>query len=441
MSKGPFKAKVFFWFFVIAILCLGLIQSPAIAADTQAPVVYDLVVPANASSGSSLTVTFKVRDDVGLAIVGGGPFAFVRLMQGNSQIQIPNVNPTLVSGDVKDGSYTITFTLNNGLLGNYQVKAGAYDGTSKLGELTSSNIYITSTPTPTPTQTAGESTTNVPLPRGDVSCSLTATGVSYGVSMTFTSGNVAIGNLTYDWDYARLNEGKDASVVSNYGSRAFFKNTNANSLSMSYQELLELAGNNANATLIVFASPKNTIGLSTITNRNGKGCYVELPVVLNEVNKRQAEAKSAAELKAKQEAEAKAKAEAEAKAKAEAEAKAKALAEAEAKAKADLAARELAEKPLCDARRRELTQIGETLTKFIKNNPGRSAEIALTVARLNSALNSSCVAEVTLSDFQREATELMKTSSKKTTITCVKGKITKKITAVNPKCPAGYKRK
>jgi len=31
--------------------------------------------------------------------------------------------------------------------------------------------------------------------------------------------------------------------------------------------------------------------------------------------------------------------------------------------------------------------------------------------------------------------------SKKTTITCVKGKISKKVTAVNPKCPKGYKKK
>jgi hypothetical protein len=31
--------------------------------------------------------------------------------------------------------------------------------------------------------------------------------------------------------------------------------------------------------------------------------------------------------------------------------------------------------------------------------------------------------------------------SKKTTITCAKGKLTKKVTAVKPKCPAGYKRK
>ena len=34
-----------------------------------------------------------------------------------------------------------------------------------------------------------------------------------------------------------------------------------------------------------------------------------------------------------------------------------------------------------------------------------------------------------------------KTVVKKTTITCVKGKVTKKVTAVNPKCPTGYKKK
>jgi hypothetical protein len=32
-------------------------------------------------------------------------------------------------------------------------------------------------------------------------------------------------------------------------------------------------------------------------------------------------------------------------------------------------------------------------------------------------------------------------AAKKMTITCVKGKATKKVTAVKPKCPAGYKKK
>ena len=32
-------------------------------------------------------------------------------------------------------------------------------------------------------------------------------------------------------------------------------------------------------------------------------------------------------------------------------------------------------------------------------------------------------------------------TKKKSTITCVKGKLTKKISAVSPKCPTGFKRK
>jgi hypothetical protein len=38
-------------------------------------------------------------------------------------------------------------------------------------------------------------------------------------------------------------------------------------------------------------------------------------------------------------------------------------------------------------------------------------------------------------------TPVVKQASKKSTITCVKGKLTKKVTGVNPKCPTGYKKK
>ena len=92
------------------------------------------------------------------------------------------------------------------------------------------------------------------------------------------------------------------------------------------------------------------------------------------------EIRIAAELKAKQEAEAKARAEAEAKAKAEAEAKAKAEEEARVKAEAELKAKQESE--------------------------------------------------------VKAAAE-----KKKVTITCVKGKLTKKVTAAKPKCPVGYKKK
>ena len=105
-----------------------------------------------------------------------------------------------------------------------------------------------------------------------------------------------------------------------------------------------------------------------------------------------AEAKAAAELKAKQESEAKAAAEA--KAKAEAEAKAKA--EAEAKAAAELKAKQEAE--------------------------------AKAAAELKAKQEA-------------EAKAKAEAAKKKITITCVKGNLTKKVTAVKPKCPNGYKKK
>jgi hypothetical protein len=39
------------------------------------------------------------------------------------------------------------------------------------------------------------------------------------------------------------------------------------------------------------------------------------------------------------------------------------------------------------------------------------------------------------------AAKAVEAAPKKTTITCVKGKTTKKVTAVKPKCPSGYKKK
>ena len=59
---------------------------------------------------------------------------------------------------------------------------------------------------------------------------------------------------------------------------------------------------------------------------------------------------------------------------------------------------------------------------------------------------SSPTVKVTLSqeaEPQVEVTQapVVPTIAKKTSITCVKGKATKKVTAVNPKCPTGYKKK
>jgi hypothetical protein len=112
------------------------------------------------------------------------------------------------------------------------------------------------------------------------------------------------------------------------------------------------------------------------------------------------EAKAAAELKAKQEAEAKAAAEL----KTKQEADAKAAAELKAKQEADAkAAAELKAKQEADAK---------------------------------------AAADKIIQDAQLEASKILAAANaavKKTTITCLKGKLTKKVTATKPKCPAGYK--
>ena len=40
-----------------------------------------------------------------------------------------------------------------------------------------------------------------------------------------------------------------------------------------------------------------------------------------------------------------------------------------------------------------------------------------------------------------QGTNYLGSANKKTTITCIKGKTTKKFTSANPKCPAGYRKK
>ena len=140
--------------------------------------------------------------------------------------------------------------------------------------------------------------------------------------------------------------------------------------------------------------------------------YIQIPTLdlLYGVGKADSERKAIAEAKAKQEAEAKATAELKAKQEAEAKATAelKAKQEAEAKAAAELKAKQEAEaKAKADAEAREAAAIAER----------EAAAIAEAEAAAKAA------------------------AKKKTTITCVKGKLTKKVTAVKPKCPSGYRAK
>ena len=146
---------------------------------------------------------------------------------------------------------------------------------------------------------------------------------------------------------------------------------------------------------------------------------------------------------------AKIKAEAEAKAKAEAEAKAKAEAELEAKLRGEM--------------RSQCIDFNGKLDLAIFNAnsarityPSSSSVFAGIVSIAPSALDCDYINVTTfgselqskeriLTSLEGSITSAIATAKinamKKKTITCVKGKLTKKVTAVNPKCPKGYKKR
>ena len=174
-------------------------------------------------------------------------------------------------------------------------------------------------------------------------------------------------------------------------------------------------------------------------------------ILFGEKIKQEAEAKAAAELKAKQEAEAKAAAELKAKQEAEAKAAAelKAKQEAEAKAAADkilsefIVARDAvllsrtsffnwgqAKKKMYPSR---IAEIETYLTKVMKYPVPTDLSMVRTLEREISAMRSKI-------EYSAKLWEKL-AKSVPTTITCVKGKLTKKVTAVKPVCPKGYKKK
>ena len=188
--------------------------------------------------------------------------------------------------------------------------------------------------------------------------------------------------------------------------------------------------------------------------------------------------KAAVALKAKQEAEAKAAAEF--KAKQEADAKAAAELKAKQEAAAIAAAPELArlaqQKQSCIQHNIEVEKLYESMNQ-LKNlypskfksyfddiGPGVFMLVGDPRKFFNSKIESDCDRYYGQVNFWSETSSFSRTEeqwssvlerdkgilaklekavmpAKKTTITCVKGKLTKKVTAVSPKCPAGYKKK
>ena len=70
-----------------------------------------------------------------------------------------------------------------------------------------------------------------------------------------------------------------------------------------------------------------------------------------------------------------------------------------------------------------------------------SPTIKAKILQQTSNIDSSTVVVINKPESIANPVATRVSSSKKSSITCIKGKVTKKVTAVSPKCPAGYKKK
>jgi hypothetical protein len=136
----------------------------------------------------------------------------------------------------------------------------------------------------------------------------------------------------------------------------------------------------------------------------------------------------------------------------------KAKQEADAKATADaLIALQYSNKDRCETLNKSIEDLKTLISNYQSKYPSNS-EFARLMGQLPNSLNCDNFQDKTFStlvsslDFNlsvidssltstMKAADTKPVTTKKTTITCVKGKLTKKVTAINPKCPAGYKKK
>lgn len=131
------------------------------------------------------------------------------------------------------------------------------------------------------TQSAKADVPGLP-PAGNVSCSTTDEGMNFGIDMTFTN-SITITDWSYIWMYSKFVSGAP-NLVRSYGPPKLLRSTTVNGLRLSYSEILSLVDGDSNATILVTAGVRN----GSVTNATGRGCFFELPAVLEEV--KQAEA-------------------------------------------------------------------------------------------------------------------------------------------------------
>lgn len=155
-----------------------------------------------------------------------------------------------------------------------------------------------------------------------------------------------------------------------------------------------------------------------------------------------ADAKAAADLRAQQEADAKAAADLKAKEEADAKA-AEDKAAADLKAAADKAA---AEKVAADKLAAELKAKQDAADKAAADKAAADLKAAADKAAIDKAAaellaKQEADAKAAAAAILAAAKAKAATAKKKRTITCVKGKLIKKVTAVKPVCPKGYTKK
>jgi hypothetical protein len=244
----------------------------------------------------------------------------------------------------------------------------------------------------------------------------------FSASPNQSSANRLVGNADkYSWRFSVAPAGSDFAKYSYDSKGVEVASTSVNSileddlyLSLEkFQSSFPAGG----AVLIMVHGTAN--GIETLDSR-GSGIYFPTQDLLKNIDgtkKSIAAAKAAAELKAKQEAEAKAAAEL------------KAKQEAEAKAAAEKAAAELRAKQEVEA-------------KVAAELRAKQEAEAKAAAELKAKQDAEAAAEKAAAELKAKQDAEAKAKAaalKKTTISCVKGKLVKKVTGVGPKCPTGYK--
>lgn len=274
-------------------------------------------------------------------------------------------------------------------------------------ELTGTTAASASTPPPT-----------------DVSCSFVSEGVQCSNSITFGSGSSTwqvSGNPYVAWYFSLLRQGADAQYISNYGERVLQVRENPGSVSatrtFTYQQLLDFARGDQAATILVTAILFDGDGSTSPT----LGRQVSLPLADVRTGMQAATPDTKPT---------------------PTPAPTATVDGAQLKilvgklydlvSKIDIA---LARYPTNAA----LAQLKKTLTPVIEDLKSRPTESSLNEAKLLEQQSQM----IYVSALQQAMVEskVAQSKSAKKTITCVKGKLIKKVTAVNPKCPKGYKRK